>query len=122
VIRLLAKSAYNYFNLGSNKRKISRRDSKYRQIGTCEIHNITLGHEVCNMKVKELPKAPIQIQRDELLAKVAELKRTSRKSHTIITLQAELNSKSEVITNKDNTIANLQAELNVKTGKFSAER
>jgi hypothetical protein len=74
------------------------------------------------MKVKELPKAPIQIQRDELLAKVAELKRTSRKSHTIITLQAELNSKSEVITNKDNTIANLQAELNVKTGKFSAER
>jgi hypothetical protein len=62
------------------------------------------------MKMKELPKAPIQIQRDELLTKIAELKKEiAEKSHTIITLQAELKSKSEVITNKDITIANLQA-------------
>lgn len=67
------------------------------------------------MKVKELPKAPIQIQRDELIAKVAELKaELAAKNSSITALQAELASKSKIITDKDNTITNLKAELNTK--------
>lgn len=68
------------------------------------------------MKVKELPKAPIQIQRDELLAKVAELKKElAEKNHTIVTLESELNLKTQTITQKDNTIVTLQSELNLKS-------
>ena len=50
------------------------------------------------MKMKELPKAPIQIQRDELLAKVAELKKElAEKSNLIVTLESELNLKTQTI-------------------------
>lgn len=68
------------------------------------------------MKVKVFPRAPIQIQRDELLAKVAELKKElTEKNHTIVILESELNLKTQTITQKDNTINNLQTELNLKS-------
>lgn len=67
------------------------------------------------MKMKELPKAPIQIQRDELLTKVAELKKElAEKSNLIVTLESELNVKAQSLVQKDNTINNLQTELNLK--------
>lgn len=67
------------------------------------------------MKMKELPKAPIQIQRDELLTKVAELKKELlEKNNLIVALESELNLKTQTITQKDNTINNIQTELNLK--------
>ena len=67
------------------------------------------------MKMKELPKAPIQIQRDELLAKVTELKEElTKKNNLIATLESELNLKTQAITQKDNIINNFQIELNLK--------
>ena len=67
------------------------------------------------MKVKQLPKAPIQIQRDKLLAQVEGLQKSlNEKNQTITTLQAELNSKNQVIAQKDNAIATLQTEISSK--------
>jgi chromosome segregation ATPase len=53
------------------------------------------------MKPLILPKAPIQIQRDNLLKENTDLK-------------TELNAKAQNLIQKDNTIQNLQVELNLK--------
>ena len=67
------------------------------------------------MKKQELPKAPIQIQRDELIAKVASLQELlASKEKEVVTLQAELQLKSNSLIQKDGTIGNLQNELATK--------
>lgn len=72
------------------------------------------------MKVKQLPKAPIQIQRDKLLAQVEGLQKSlAEKNQTITTLQAEVNSKTQIITQKDKTIATLQTDINSKNQVIS---
>lgn len=54
------------------------------------------------MKLKELPKAPIQIQRDNLLAEVEQLR-------------TALLQKDNIIASKNNTITGLQNQLSVQT-------
>lgn len=54
------------------------------------------------MKLKELPKAPIQIQRDNLLAEVEQLR-------------TALLQKDNIIASKNNTITELQNQLSVQT-------
>jgi uncharacterized protein (DUF3084 family) len=67
------------------------------------------------MKIKQVPKAPIQIQRDKLLLQVEGLQRSlTEKNQTITLLQADLDSKTQVITQKDQTITTLQTEINLK--------
>jgi len=54
------------------------------------------------MKLKELPKAPIQIQRDNLLIEIEQLK-------------AALLQKDNIIASKNNTITELQNQLSIQT-------
>ena len=54
------------------------------------------------MKLKELPKAPIQIQRDNLLAEVEQLR-------------TALLQKDNIIASKNNTITELQNQLSIQT-------
>lgn len=74
------------------------------------------------MKLKELPKAPIQIQRDNLLAEVEQLKTAllqkdniiATKSNTVTELQNRLKVQSDLATATSMQLANTQQTLNSK--------
>lgn len=74
------------------------------------------------MKVTVLPRAPIQIQRDELIARVAALEKAlNEKSAHIATLQAELSEKILLSTKQDQTIHSLQSEISVKNALITEQ-
>ncbi len=74
------------------------------------------------MKLKELPKAPIQIQRDNLLAEVEQLKTAllqkdniiATKSNTVTELQNRLKVQNDLVTATGTQLANTQQTLNSK--------
>jgi|LauGreDrversion4_2_1035121.scaffolds.fasta_scaffold24649_4 chromosome segregation ATPase len=74
------------------------------------------------MKLKELPKAPIQIQRDNLLIEVEQLKTAllqkdniiATKSNTVTELQNRLKVQSDLATATSTQLANTQQTLNSK--------
>lgn len=74
------------------------------------------------MKLKELPKAPIQIQRDNLLIEVEQLKTAllqkdniiTSKSNTITELQNQLSIQSNLVTRNSAGLATTEQALNSK--------